>query len=252
MAMSPTFYVCGSMWMLSVADFDIVELDSQILYNLIPSRFPTIRVFDRINSSRHDEIAELETLTNPREQAKRAILNNMDIVDAGNPMVQNWNHAPFAYYNPDGTHFFGPQQSSLELAYDPQTALLLALAHRERFLLRTKELPIALEMRELSRHVTGRFADLSRLGVIDDKNQRIEIGQSVVSCELDGIIFHPSERPVATCLAALHQRGFSKVDQCNHFKFLWNGSEIDRIYCFNSGKEFTPEQLRIEESLLAA
>lgn len=235
-----------------MADFDIVELNSHKLYNLIPSRFPTIRVFERINSSRHDEIAELETLTNPREKAKREILNQIDIVDAGNPVVQNWNHAPFVYYNPDGTRFFGPQQSSLELAFDPQTALLQALVRRERFLLRTNELPIALEMRELCRQVTGRFADLRNSGVIVDENARIEIGKRVVSSQLDGIIFHPSERPVATCVGALHQRGFSKADQGNHFKFLWNGSAIDRVYCFNTGQEFTPEQLRVEESLLAA
>lgn len=252
METSPTLSECDSMWMHSVADFDIVELNSQKLYNLIPSRFPTIRVFERINSNRHDEIAELETLTNPREKAKREILNQIDVVDAGSPVVQNWNHAPFVYYNPDGTRFFGPQYSSLELAFDPQTALLIALARRERFLLRTNELPIALEMRELCRQVTGRFADLRRTGVTNDQNETREIGRQVASLDFDGIIFHPSERPVATCVVALHQRGFSKADQGNHFKFLWNGSEIDRIYCFNSGQEFTPEQLRVEQSLLAA
>lgn len=238
--------------MPSVADFDIVHLSNQTFYNLIPSRFPTIRVFDRINPARHDEIAELETLTNPREKEKSILLSGAAVVDANNPFVQNWNHAPFAYINPEGTRFFGSENPSLELAADQQTALLLAIASRERFLSRTNEAPIDLEMRELCRSVTGGFADVRGLGVINDRDRRIQLGRKIVEAKLDGVLFHPNERPSAICIAALHQGGFSKADQGSHFKFLWNGDKIERLYSFNTGQDFNPDQLRADGDVLAA
>lgn len=235
-----------------MADFDIVNLTDQTFYNLIPSRFPTIRVFDRLNPARHDEIAALETLTNPREREKSMLLSGAAVVDANTPFVQNWNHAPFVYVNPEGTRFFGSETACLELAGDKQTALLMAIASRERFLSRTNEAPINLEMRELCRRVTGRFADLRGHGVISDLDQRILLGREIVEAKVDGVLFHPTERPSASCIAALHQGGFSKADQGSHFKFLWNGDRIERLYSFNTGQDFVPEQLRADGDVLAA
>ena len=247
-----TFTASANTWTLSVAEFEVVHLNDQKFFNLIPSRFPTIRVFDRIDPARHDEIAELETLTNPREKEKAILLNGAAVVDANNPLVQNWNHAPFAYVNPEGTRFFGPEYPSLELSDDQQTALLLAISRRERFLSRTNEAPINLEMRELCRRVTGKFADLRRYGTAIGEEDRIRLGQKVVEAKLDGLLFHPFERPSATCIAALHQKGFSKVDQGSHFKFLWDGLRIGKLYSFNDGKEFLPEALAVDEYILAA
>lgn len=238
--------------MLNVADLDVVHLNNEIFVNLIPSRFPTIRVFDRIDASRHDDIAALETLTNPREKEKKVLLSGVTVADANNPFVQNWNHAPFAYVNPEGTRFFGPENPSLELANDQQTALLLAIDRRERFLSRTKEAPISLEMRELCRSVKGRYADLRGLGIITNPDERFQWGREIVKAKLDGVLFHPNERPSATCLAALHQGGFGKANQGSHFKFIWNGERIERLYSFNTGRDFTPELLRSDSDVLAA
>lgn len=236
----------------NVDDFQVARLNGQMFINLIPSRFPTIRVFDRINPARHDEIAALETLTNPREKEKSILLSGAAVVDANNPLVQNWNHAPFAYVNPDGTRFFGPESPSLELASGQQAALLLAIARRERFLSRTKEAPIALEMRELCRAVDGSFADVRGLGVLNNPEECMLLGRKVVQAGLDGVLFHPHECPTATCIVALHQRGFGKADQGNHFKFLWNGKVIEKIYSFNTGQDIIPDELRSSGAILAA
>ena len=174
------------------------------------------------------------------------------MVDANNPLVQNWNHAPFAYVNPEGTRYFGPENPSLELARDQQTALLLAISRRERFLSSTNEAPISLEMRELCRTVKGQFADIRSLGIISDSARRLQIGRQVVASGLDGILFHPIERPSAVCISVLHQKGFSRVDQGNHFKFIWNGERIEKLYSFNTGQDFSPEQLRSDLDVLAA
>src|SRR3546814_16687551 len=72
-------------------------------------------------------------------------------VDPESVRFQNWNHAPFAYPNPEGSRFYGPEQNVLELADDLQTALVIAVARRETFLSRTAEPAPAPEIRQLIR-----------------------------------------------------------------------------------------------------
>ena len=235
-----------------MAEFDVAHLTGQQYYNLIPSRFPPIPVFERINPDRQTEIAELESLTNPRLKEKQILLSGAAVVDTDIPAVQNWNHAPFAYRNPEGSRFFGPDNPALELAADKQTALLMAVAGRERFLSRTSEAPIDLEMRELCRAVKGKFADLRCFGLISDRDRRIELGLKVIEAKMDGLLFHPLERPSATCVSVLTNQAFDRANQGRHFKFLWNGDQIDRLYDFHDGKIFLPEELRVVEYILAA
>jgi len=235
-----------------VAELPAIQLNGDIFYNLIPSRFPPIPVFDRISSESHNEIAELESQTNPRLKEKHAMLGGVEATDTEAPAVQNWNHAPFAYRNPEGSRFFGPDKPALELAGDRQTALLMAVTGRERFLSRTSEAPIDLEMRELCRPVKGNFADLRASGPIHDKDQRIELGLEVFDARFDGLLFHPPERPSATCITVLTNKAFDRAAQGRHFKFLWNGANVDTIYDFTDGSTFSPKQLTGEENVLAA
>lgn len=235
-----------------MADFVVVELSGDEYFNLIPSRFPAIRVFERISSDHHDEVANLETMTNPRLKAKRHLLGGAAPVDADIPAVQNWNHAPFTYRNPEGSRFFPSENPALELAADKQTAILLAVTGRERFLSRTSEDPIDLEMRQLTRTVRGRFADLRQSDVPFDREQRRAIGRNVVEAGLDGILFHPEERPSATCATVLTNEAFGPAKQGRHFKFLWDGSRVGKIYDFSDGATFLPEELADSAYVLAA
>lgn len=235
-----------------MAEFDVVHLDDIQFFNLIPSRFPPIPVFERISLSRQDEVAELESLTNPRLKEKQALLGGVAAVDTDIPAVQNWNHAPFAYRNPEGSRFFGPDDPALELAEDTQTALLMAITGRERFLSRTCELPISLEMRELCRTVKGKFADLRGLSGQLHEDDRLKIGIEVKAARLDGLLFNPVERPSATCVSVLTNQAFGRANQGTHFKFMWDGNRIDRLYDFNGGRVFLPLELKAEENILAA
>tara|TARA_R110002124_G_scaffold159631_2_gene326901 strand:+ start:9870 stop:10586 length:717 start_codon:yes stop_codon:yes gene_type:complete len=238
--------------MRSVAEFDVVQIKGEQFYNLIPSRFPTIRVFERINPERHDEIAELESQTNPRLKEKQILLSGSPDVDTDIPAVQNWNHAPFAYRNPEGSRFFGPDHPALELAADIQTAMLMAVTGRQRFLSCTSETPIDLEMRELCRPVKGKFADLRRLGAILDADQRMELGLKVIEAKLDGLLYHPHERPSAKCVSVLTKEAFERAEQGRHFKFLWDGSCISKLYDFSDGATISPKELAMETDILAA
>jgi hypothetical protein len=241
------------MWMPSVAGEEFREVDvEQTFFTLIPSRFPTIDVFARIANDRSKELAEIESLTNPRLRERDRLLNGAQVVDGNSPLLQNWNHAPFTYPNPEGSRFFGPQQSVVELASDIQTALAISISKREVFLSRTGEAAMGLEMRELSRIVKGRFADgrawKPDLGV----EERMRLGQAVKEAGLDGLLYSPIERSAGFCICALRGDVLKRAVQRDHFKFVWDGSRVSKIYSFGSGAEYHPDDLRGTEQILAA
>lgn len=236
---------------MAAEDHPIVDVD-QTFFTLIPSRFPTIDVFARVASDRSAELAELESLTNPRLRERDRLLKGARVVDGNSPVLQNWNHAPFTYHNPEGSRFFEAEHPVLELAGDMQTALAISIRKRETFLSRTGEAPIGLEMRELSRIVRGRFVDGRDWAVDLARKDRIQLGRSILESGLDGLLYRPPERPAGFCVCVLRGDVLDRAVQRNHFKFVWNGSKVSKVYSFGSGAEYQPEDLRGVDQILAA
>jgi hypothetical protein len=230
---------------------DLVEIDATFL-NLIPSRFPPVALFQRIANNRDDDVAQIESLTNPRLREKERLLSSAAAVDLESPLVQNWNHAPFTYLNPEGSRFFGPNVAVLELADELQTALAISVGKRELFLSRTTENMTGLDMRVLSRRVRGRFVDgSSQLDASDPAGLRA-VGRSVLNSGADGILFRPAERPSARCLAILNGETLDRAIQGEHFRFIWDGARISSLYSFNTGEVIEPDQLQLAGCVLAA
>ncbi len=240
------------MWMPSVAaDYPAESID-QLFFTLIPSRFPTIDVFARVASNRSHQLAEIESLTNPRLRERERIMQGAHVVDGNGPLLQNWNHAPFAYLNPEGTRFFDAERPALELAGDMQTALAISIRKREMFLGRTSEAPIGLEMRELSRQVKGRFANGMDWDPDLDLAERRRRGRAIAEAGFDGLLFRPAERPSGMCVSVLTGQVLERAVQRDHFKFVWDGSRVSVVYSFGSGAEYQSDDLRGSAQILAA
>ncbi|MBN9085183.1 MAG: RES family NAD+ phosphorylase [Rhizobiales bacterium] len=241
------------MWTPSVAADEFAAIDvNQTFFTLIPSRFPTVDVFVRVASDCSRELAEIESLTNPRLRERDRLLNGAQVVDGNSPLLQNWNHAPFIYENPEGSRFFDPKQPVLELASDMQTALAISIRKREAFLSRTGEAAIGLEMRELSRVVRGRFADGRDWKPDLNPEERLRRGQAIMKAGFDGLLYRPMERPAGFCICAFRGKVLERALQRDHFKFVWDGSRISKIYSFGSGAEYHPDDLRGVAQILAA
>jgi hypothetical protein len=241
------------MWTLSVAasDHNSVNVE-QTFYTLIPSRFPTVDVFARVANDRSSELAEIESLTNPRLRERDRLIKGAQIVDGNGPLLQNWNHAPFTYLNPEGTRFFDPDRPALELAADMQTALVISVRKRETFLTRTTEAPIGLEMREISRQVKGRFANGLDWDPGLDLVERRRLGREVAEAGFDGLLFRPAERPSGICVSVLKGEVLQRAVQRDHFKFVWDGTRVRVVYSFTSGAEYHPDDLCGTTQILAA
>lgn len=233
----------------AAVDVPVIEIDASF-YLLIPSRFPTIRLYERIANDEAMSAAfeELEGMTNPRLREKERILGVQGGADTESPALQNWNHAPFTYPNPDGTRFFSSAASALELFDDLQTALAVSVKKREAFLDATSQGPTGLDMRVLSRHVRGRFADCRGWGAGLALEERRKRALPLLEAGLDGLLFQPEERPSATGVAVLSGLTLGRAVQGDHFRFAWNGERINTLYAFRNGLEIDPKTLGSAQS----
>ena len=234
-------------------DLPIVEVDQEY-YVLIPSRFPPIELYERIaNDPEHDAaFKEVEALTNPRLREKARLVGGSGPGETEPAHLQNWNHAPFTYPNPDGTRFFGPATAALELFDELQTALAVSVRKREAFLSSTNEVPMGLDMRVLVRRVTGRFADCRGRGVEPDREVRWRAGRALLEKQADGLLFRPEERPSATGNSILRGQALGRAIQGDHFRFAWDGERVKSLYAFRDGVVVLPESLGVAKAAFAA
>ena len=226
---------------------DVVDIRADF-FRLIPSRFPPVQVFGGlVANDRLDEVAAAESRTNPRLAAEERLRDQVS-----NPhRLQNFNHAPFKYVNPEGSVFFPPMRPALEMADSRQTALAVAVSRRERFLRRTAESAIGLDMRLLKTPVDGRFADLSDAPPGLNPEERVNLVAGLPE-NIDGIVFRPAERPTHRCLAVLNGTKLGYTLQSAHYRFWWDGARITTVYAFDDGRPLDPEKFGQFEDALAA
>jgi hypothetical protein len=225
-------------------------------FRLIPSRFPPVNVYEGlIANDQQNEIVAVENLTNPRLRSLSRFQRTVQGDASADPRLQNWNLAPFAYGNPDGSTFFDEDRPCLEVAFERQTALAVSVAKRQSFMEATREAPIGLDMRMLCTPVIGNFWDLRDvLGLLSelDKQQRYELGAKIPE-GAQGILYRPAERPAGTCLAIVTGAVLQRSRQTVHFRYVWDGNRISLLYAFDTnGTPIEADTLSSENDVLAA
>ncbi|SIT56149.1 conserved hypothetical protein [Mesorhizobium prunaredense] len=203
---------------------------------LIPSKYPTIEIYEKFSSREMQAFATmLETITNPRLAAKSRITGGNTSADPISPKLQNWNHAPFSYPMPEGTHFLPPPYSVMELASDVRGALARAVLRREEFLSRTDEPVCGVDMRMITNKVVGSFVDLR--GVPPDMAQadRWALGRDLYENGAVGVVFGLAELPGCEFISIFNADVLvEKAVQGAHYRFRWDGRRINRIYDFGA------------------
>ena len=242
-----------------VAKLPLLE-ESADCFLLIPSRFPPVDLYERL-APESANFAKLEELTNPRLRSKRILTEQGDGEDANSPRLQNWNHAPFAYTNPEGSWFFDCTVPCLEMSLERQTALAVSVRRREQFLMRTREAPINLDMRMLVRRVRGRALDARSLFGETDRAKRLAIGHEMLVRRehdpFDAVLFASQERPSGRRIAVLSGSILDRAVQSDHYRYSWNGERIVSLYAFNSNAStgenvINPDDLCEAANVLAA
>src|SRR5215831_2061642 len=232
-------------------EFDCVTVDGT-WYRLIPSRFPPVSLYERVAPEEAWPVVHsVEELTNPRAQVRR-LLTGTAHTDEASPKLQNWNHAPFTYLNPEGTWLLNPLFGAMELCDCLQTALAMSVRKRELFLSRTNEPPLDLDMRVLCTRVKGTFADLRSLDPSLTQKARWQIGEELLNVGANGGQFRCPFRRAGTCLAIFNGDVLERSVQAEHFRFVWDGQRVRSVYSFDKGENFRADDLFKDAGMKAA
>ena len=210
-------------------------------YRLIASRFPTINLYDRIASNgAQDVLTRFETLTNPRVRDKKdaAKIGAVDVEVS--PKFRNWNHAPFAYPNPEGTRYLGPQYGAMELFKSLNSALAASIKKREAFLAATDQRAADLDMRVLCHDFSGEFIDRTDDPIDLPQEERRSIGERLLQAGKHGVYYRCPELPHCFAVSIFDREGLGPVRQAEHFRFRWDGSRIPWIYPYSNSSDGRP------------
>ena len=220
------------------------SLFDQDCFQLIPSRFPPIDVYERLGRVELRTAAqELERRTNPRLIELQHVEKSPDFGLKGPHQYQNWNHAPFVYKNPEGSEFLGPACGVAEMSTDLNASLLLALLRREEFFNRTNEETMGQDMRVLRRRVAGTLIDLSAVDPGLAKAERWKIGKEIYESGAAGIIYRRSSFGEHRFVSVFDGAIIGRALQDAHYRFEWDGKSIRNIYDFSKGDTITRDQL---------
>ncbi len=214
------------------------EVRWQPCFRVIPSRFPTIHIFERVAQQQDwDALYWLESLTNPRLREQAGAIDLVPREDRVYGPGASVIMAPFTHLNPAGSRFadgtFGVFYAAASLA----TSIAETRHHRERFLRATRQAPIELDMRSYLADVHARFHDIrgqrAALPDLYDPDSYVssqEFGRGLKRGGSNGIAYESVRHSGGECLAIFRPRLVQNLRQGIHLRYVWDGTSVGRVY----------------------
>ncbi len=202
-------------------------------HRLIPSRFPPVGLFDRVARPEDLEaIFELEALTNDRvrdETGELALVPPRDRISGpGTTPVM----AAFTHLNPEGSRFSDGSFGVYYCAQDLDTALAEVRHHQARFLRRTSEGPMQVQMRLYLADIDARLVDVRDAAEChrpDDYGPSQKLGVALREAGRDGVLYRSVRHAGGTCAALYRPRLISRCRQSKHYALHFDGRDIVAI-----------------------
>jgi hypothetical protein len=214
------------------------EVRWQPCFRVIPSRYPTIHLFERVaDPADWDALYWIESLTNPR---LRDEVGDIELVPReerafgpGGSVIM----APFTHLDAAGSRFadgtFGAFYAAVQLA----TSIAETCYHREVFLRATRQEPLELDMRSYLADVAAHFHDIrgKRALMPDIYDPDSYVSSQVLGRKLklngsNGIVYDSVRHPGGECLAVYRPRLIQNLRQGVHLRYVWDGVRISRVY----------------------
>ncbi len=204
-------------------------------YRIVPSRFPTSGLFDRIaDPADLDALFAIEALTNPRLREEAGALKLIPagrrISGPGSTPVM----AAFTHLNPDGSRFSDGSWGVFYAAHSLATAVEETAFHREQFLAATGEPACDLEMRCYRTSVDGKLHDL-RGGWADAQAPDSYVASMALAASLradgsNGVVYASARHASGECVALFYPDLVAPCVQCEHLIYRWDGQRIAMVF----------------------
>lgn len=220
--------------MLDVASIPVRRVAWRPAYRIVPSRFPPVGVWDRIaRPEDFDALAELEGLTNPRIREELGVLARVPrkrwVAGPGTTPIM----AAFTHLNPEGSRFSDGEFGVIYLSAAVETAIRETVFHRERFLARTREPPLQVQMRCYVTAIDRRLHDLRgaypALHSPDDYAPSQRAGRELRAAESDGVAYDSVRHRNGQCAAVFWPDCVAPFRQSRHYAYDWDGRSIRSV-----------------------
>jgi hypothetical protein len=215
----------------------VTRVDWVPSYRVVPSRFPPVGLYDRVADPQDLEaVFAVENLTNPRLRQETGEISLVAPEDRVSGPGTTPIMAAFTHLNPEGARFSDGTYGAYYAGRSLNTAVVESRYHRERFLMRTREDPIELDMRTYLADLRGDLHDIrgrkDLAPVYDPENYAAgqALGRELKAAKSDGIVYDSVRDSGGECVAVLRSRVLSPCVQGPHFGYVWDGSRITTIY----------------------
>jgi len=222
---------------------------------LVPSRYPTVGVFDRVASPEDlPELFELEGWTNDRLSNELGLLNIVppDEWVAG-PMASVV-MAAFCHPRADGARFTDSTRGAWYAARDLDTALAESIHRRTQELLEIGVLDTRVQMRLYHADFDASFHDVRQdagaeardagaeapayRAIYDPDNHTAsqEFGMALFRAGANGIVYRSVRREGGECLVSFRPKLVTNVRPAGHFEYRWTGGPVPAVRQIDSAR----------------
>lgn len=207
-------------------------------YRLIPSRYPTVGLYDRVaDPGDLDAVFAIEALTNPRVRDEIGQLRLVPVAErvsgAGSTLVM----AAFTHLNPEGSRFSDGSYGVYYAAQALETAIAEVGHHRARFLARTAEPAIDIDLRVISATIQAELHDLRGLGkrgaALFDPNDYAApqaLGRRLRDAGSWGVQFPSVRHAGGLCVGVFRPKAIRNARATMHIALHWDGRRITHWY----------------------
>ncbi len=224
--------------MIAAKDVPLAPTSWRPCHRLIPSRFPTVGLYDVIaDPADLDAVFAIEALTNPR---LRDELGHLQLVPpdervsgAGSTMVM----AAFTHLNPDGSRFSDGSYGVYYAAQSLETAIAEVSHHRALFLARTSEPAMDVDMRAIAANLDAELHDLRTLGKRgaplldpDDYAAPQALAQRLRAAGSWGVLFPSVRHAGGFCVGVFRPKALRNARSAAHIALHWDGARITHWY----------------------
>ncbi len=231
---------------LAVEDVPVVPVCWKPSYRLIPSRYPTVGLYDAIaDPADLDVVFAIEALANPRirDQLGELALVPPDerVSGPGATTIM----AAFTHLNPEGSRFSDGSYGVYYAANSLETAIAEVAHHRGVFLRRTAEPAIDIDMRLVTATVEAELHDLLDAsaagaaanegrfaGVLDpdDYGPSQSLGRKLRAADSWGLRWPSVRHAGGECVGIFRPRALRNAKAAAHLALHWDGGRISHWY----------------------
>jgi RES domain len=208
-------------------------------WRLIPSRYPTVGLYDRIaDAADLDAVYAVEAITNARLRDElgqwQRVPPDERVTGPGATVVM----AAFTHLNPEGSRFSDGSHGVYYAADSIETAIAEVGHHRSVFLGRTAEPAIDIDLRAISATVDAPLHDLRALGgtataaLLDPDSYAAPqmLGRTLREAGSWGVVFPSVRRAGGFCVGLFRPKAVSQARSGAHLAMHWDGERISHWY----------------------